>query len=138
MVTRIWTDASFTASKSCWGALIQHEGKFHRFNGVFKSNTLKCNQAERLAVVNALHIAVGMGAKVCKVYSDSLHEVRRFNNLIKNSKSDVNIGSKKLKAIKRKLRAIEFHHIPRDKNHYADYLARQAYKMPSFNFRQHN
>ena len=60
-VTRIWTDASVTSDGGGWGALILHKGKFTRHRGAFKLSHLP-HECERLAMINAIHIAGKLGA----------------------------------------------------------------------------
>lgn len=120
-VTRIWTDASSKDGHGGWGVLILHNGKFSKYRGTFKSSH-KVHECERLAMLNAMHIARRMGAVCLDIYSDCEGEVRRFRGELHKGIAGSK-GAKQWKRMNRHFRNIDFTHINRKHNHVADKLA---------------
>lgn len=126
-VTRIWTDAArhCTTGEGCSGVLVQHNGKFHRYSCKHKVTCKNSTEAERRAIIHGLEYARELGAHTVKLYSDSLNNVRAMRSKkYKLSKTHRNVV--------RGFRVVEYNYINRNNNHYADYLARLAWKKEEY------
>lgn len=128
-VTRIWSDASYshTTREGGWGALIQHDGKFHQFYGKFKKNHSSFGGMERIAIVNALHIANRLGAHSVQLYTDNKSEADMLTRM-KLGKKTNKLGFNVYKKLSKKFRVVEIQHLNRKYNYIADRLANRGRK----------
>ncbi|MEM1659413.1 MAG: ribonuclease HI family protein [Candidatus Jordarchaeales archaeon] len=112
------------------GRILERRG---RYVGVATNN-----QAEYLALIEALEACIKAGASRVEVFSDS-------ELLVKQMKGEYRVRNPHLIALHRKARELEklfndvtYHHIPREANLQADKLANEAIDRGALEFRKSN
>ncbi len=84
------------------------------------------NQAEYTALYTALRKASELGYKNIHIFLDSELVVRQMLGIYKVKNNKLKELYNKIKELEKNFKNIEYHHIPREKNKYADSLVNKA------------
>lgn len=84
------------------------------------------NVAEYTAMIDALRLAAGMGARELVVRSDSQLLVRQLTGRYRVKNPGLKPLFAEIQKLKRGFKAVSFEHVPRERNKRADALANEA------------
>jgi len=107
------------------GIVLKDDGRTVEERSVFFGRKTN-NQAEYLALIEGLRLALKYGVKRLKVYMDSELVVRQIRGIYKVKSRNLIPLWKKAKELSSKFEIISFHSIPRILNARADELANRA------------
>ncbi|XP_012850074.1 PREDICTED: uncharacterized protein LOC105969843 [Erythranthe guttata] len=121
---RIFIDGSATQSGSGAGILLvsPEEDKYeYAIRLTFRASN---NEAEYEALLHALQLAAGAGARILEIFSDSQLVVQQFNGVFETKDGRMEEYRSKARKLAENFHKVVLRQIPREENEKADFLAR--------------
>ncbi|MEP7103099.1 MAG: ribonuclease HI family protein [Candidatus Dojkabacteria bacterium] len=108
-------------NSACAYFLLDSEGKLSDFGGEFLG-TVTNNNAEYSGLINGLKLAVKNGIDDLLVCMDSELAIKQITGIYKVSSDSIKEQHKEVKYLEKNFKKIEFKHVPREQNKFADKL----------------
>ena len=108
-------------NSACAYFLFDSEGKLSDLGGEFLG-TVTNNNAEYAALINGLKLAIKKGVTELTVCMDSELAIKQIKGIYKVSSDSIKEQHKEVKYLEKGFSEIEFKHVPREQNKFADKL----------------
>lgn len=132
---KVWIDGASRGNPGRAGAgAIVRDSEGNELDEISKylGDGLTNNQAEYLALINALKFCNNRGYEEIKIFSDSELLVRQMNGDYDVNSENIIELYEKAKSLELKFQQIDYEHVSRDKNEIADGLANKSIEEEDF------